>query len=179
MARETTLSLPPSIADELTKASARAERSVGFLVLGALKASGPLTDAPPTGERASLPLTMDDDDPRDLPSRLTKLASEKAPGRSLDDAIALAWMSRRTQILAWVDRVAEVNEGERADDLDEGLRIAQDPKTLPARLIELAKSEYPRVRALVAAHPAAPAEALKLLGTDRERIVREALLEHR
>ena len=179
MAREKTLSLPPSVADELTAASARAERSVGFLVLGALKSSGALTEAPPSGARVAIALSTDDDDPRDLPSCLTKLVAEKAPGRNLDDAIALAWLSRRTQILAWVDRVAEVNEGERADDLDEGLRVAADPKTTAATLVQLAKSEYPRVRALVAAHASAPAEALKILGTDRERIVREALLERR
>lgn len=178
MARALTLELPLAVADELSSASARCERSVGFLVLGALKSAGTLSGTP-TGERKSIELTTDDDDPADLASRCKKLAAEKTKGRSLDDAVALAWAARREQILAWVERVGKVNEGERADDLDEGLRVAADPATPAVKLVELAKSAYPRVRALVAAHPGAPKEALDLMGNDRERIVREALIARR
>jgi hypothetical protein len=175
MARARSLRLPPSVADEIAAASARSERSVAFLVLGALKSAAALTGDPAAGERRELSLTTDEDDPRDIGTRLDRLAAEKAKGRSLDDAVALAWSARRTQILAWVDRIASVDVGTQADDLDQGLRDAAAPGTASARLIELARSPYPRVRALVAAHLGTPPEALAILGADRERIVREAL----
>ncbi len=178
MARALTLELPGAVADELSSASARCERSVGFLVLGALKSSSALSGTPGT-DRKPIELSTDDDDPADLASRVKKLAAEKAKGRSLDDAVALAWLERREQILAWVARVGKINEGERADDLDDGLRLAADVATPAAKLVELATSAYPRVRALVAAHPGAPKEALDLMGNDRERIVREALIARR
>jgi hypothetical protein len=172
MARAVTI--PVRVAEEIAESAAKAERSVGFLVLGALRAAGSLTGEP-EGERRQLVLSTDEDDPRDLPSRLGKLAAAKARGRSLDDAVALAWMAGRTQIIAWVERAASVNVGERADDLDRGLRDAADKTTSPTRLAELAKSPYPRVRALVAEHAATPAETLQLLAADRERVVREAV----
>ncbi len=175
MPRARTLTLPVPIADEIAAAAARAERSIGFLVLGALKAAGPLKGDPPAAPDRALELTVDEDDPRDLLARLAKLAAERAPGRSLDHATALAWSAGRAQILAWVERVAAVNAGARADDLDDGLRAAADATTAPDRLVALAKSAYPRVRALVAAHPRAPEEALAQLRADRDRVVRETL----
>src|SRR5688572_9519130 len=170
MAKRSALSLPVEIADEIAAAAARAERSVTFLVLGALRAAKALKGEPPAGARRALELTTDEDDPRDAASRMKKLVADKGTGRSVDDAVALAWAAGRAQILAWVERVAAVDEGQRADDLDEGLRAAADPSTPVDRLLTLARSAYPRVRALVAAHPAAPAEALALLDQDRERV---------
>jgi len=174
MAKPRSLELPVATADEIAAAAARSELSIAFLVLGALK-SAPALVGEPGGARKALPLTTDDDDPRDLHKRLDKLADDKARGKSLDDAVALAWTARRAQILAWVERIAHVDEGQKADDLDSGLRDAATATTAGPRLLELARSPYPRVRALVAAHKAAPPEALKLLASDKERIVMEAL----
>jgi hypothetical protein len=84
-------------------------------------------------------------------------------------------MATRARFAAWIAREQQAQEAERADDLDAGLRDAADPNAAPARLTALATSEYVRVRALVAAHPAAPPEALALLRDDKDRIVREAL----
>lgn len=172
------LKLPIATVAEIERAAARCERSVGFLILGALKSASSLSGEP-VGERVSFALRTDDEDPRDLVARSKKLAAEKAPKRAFDDAVALAWQARREQILAWVEKIAKVNEGEKSDDLDEGLRIAADPATEPDKLVDLAKSEYPRVRALVAAHRGSPMEALELMKNDRERIVREALIARR
>jgi hypothetical protein len=177
MAKSRTLELPAATTDEISAAAARSERSIAFLVLGALKSAPALSGDPSPGPRKPLVLSTDEDDPRDLPKRLDKLVADKAKGKSLDDAVALAWAARRAQILAWVDRIASVDEGQKADDLDSGLRDAASATTPASRLIELAKSPYPRVRALVAAHESAPPEALRLLASDKERIVMEALEE--
>jgi hypothetical protein len=58
--------------------------------------------------------------------------------------------------------------------LDAGLREAAAPDAAPARHDELARSAYPRVRALVAAHAATGDATLARLAEDRERVVREA-----
>lgn len=179
MARAQKLSLPTAIADELGDAARRCERSVGFLVLGALKSAPSLVGPPPDGARRGLELATDEDDPKDLPSRVKKLATEKGNGLSLDDAVTLAWTARRAQILAWVERASSVNQHERADDLDDGLRAAADPATPANKLVELARSAYPRVRVLVAARKDAPPEALEILGRDREPLVRTTLEERR
>jgi hypothetical protein len=175
MAAPRSLSLPVDVADELLAASARAERSAAFLVLGALKASGELTGTVDAGARRAVSLDRDEEDPRDLVSQIVKLAAAKARKLSLDDAVALAWRDRRAPILAWVERVAALNADASTDELDAELRAAADAKTPPARLAELAKSAYPRVRALVAANAVAPAEVLAVLSQDGDRIVKEAL----
>jgi hypothetical protein len=179
VARALSVSLPAAIAAEISVAAARAERSVGFLVHGALKSAGALSGPAPAGEPSALSITTDDDDPKDLAARLQKLAAEKAQGATLDVAVALAWAARRAQILAWVERVAAVNVGERADDLDDGLREAGRAETSPERLLVLAQSAYPRVRALVVLHPRVPEAALELLGKDREKAVRQAFTERK
>jgi hypothetical protein len=171
------VSLPTAIADEIAGAARRCERSVGFLVLGALKSATALGAAPPRGDTRPLDLETDDDDPKDLASRVKKLAAERGKGLSFDDAVAAAWTARRAQILAWVDRAASVNESARADDLDEALAAAANPKTPATRLVELAKSVYPRVRVIVAGRKDAPAEALAILARDREPRVRKTLEE--
>ncbi|MEO6951897.1 MAG: hypothetical protein ABI321_08795 [Polyangia bacterium] len=168
------LQLPAAIADELRAAARDSERSVAFLVLGAMKSAAALSGEVPAA-RVALDVTTDDDDPKDLAARLKKLAAEKTKGCSLDEAVALAWTQRRAAILAWVGRIASVDEGQRADDLDEGLRVAADPNATPATLDALAKSPYVKVRALVAAHPAASDAALALLAADRDRVVKAAL----
>jgi hypothetical protein len=175
MAQARSLSLPVDVADELVAAAARAERSAAFLMLGALKAAGELTGTVEAGARRSIFLERDEEDPRDLGSQLAKLADTKAKKRSLDDAVALAWRSRRGPILAWAERVAALNADTSADELDAELRAAADTKTPPTRLLALAKSAYPRVRALVAKNAAAPADALAVLGEDRDRVVKAAL----
>lgn len=179
MARDLALSLPLEIAQEIAAAAMRAERSVGFLVLGALKSAPALVGKAPGGPSHDLLVTTDEDDPKDLAKRLQKLAVEKAPGASTEVAVALAWSARRSQILAWVDRIAAVNLGARADDLDDGLREASAPGTSTERLLALAQSDYPKVRALVVAHPRAPAAALELLARDREKAVRQAFSDKR
>ena len=168
------LQLPAVAAEELRAAARDSERSVAFLVLGALKSATALSGDVPAA-RVALEVTSNDDDPKDLAARLKKLAADKATGSTLDEAVALAWAQRSAAILAWVRRIASVDEGQKADDLDEGLRLAADPTATPAQLDELAKSPYVKVRALVAAHPAASASALGLLAADRDRVVKAAL----
>lgn len=187
-----TLKLPVAIADEIEAAARRCERSVGFLVLGALKADSRPHAAPDgargrqgagapggavPGDRRAMEVTTGEDDPRDLGTRLKKLAADKK--LSLEDAVALAWTARRAAILAWVDKIAAVDVKQQADDLDEGLRRAADPKTPPAELVALAGSDYVKVRVLVAENPSSPKEALARLGEDKDRVVREALENRR
>ena len=125
---------------------------------------------PLSAPMSHLPLTSDDDDP---PSAIS--AAKKATGAEL----AAAWTATRARFAAWIAREVEAQRAEHADDLDSGLRDAADPATTAARLVELARSEYVRVRTLVAGHPAAPAEALQILGADKDRVVREALENRR
>ncbi|GAA2563488.1 hypothetical protein GCM10010435_39460 [Winogradskya consettensis] len=58
-------------------------------------------------------------------------------------------------------------------DIDTRVSLAQDRKTAPAVLYELASDPSALVRAAVAARPDAPAEALRPLARDRDRNVRE------
>lgn len=168
------LRLPAEAAAELAAAARDSERSVAFLVLGALKSAGALAGDVTTA-RVPLELTTDDDDPKDLAARLQKLAADKGTGLRLDEAVALAWAQRRLAILAWVGRIASVDEGQKADDLDEGLRLAADSKATPAQLTALSQSPYVKVRALVAAHAATPEATLDALRADRDRVVKAAL----
>jgi hypothetical protein len=117
-----------------------------------------------------LPITSDEDDP---PSAIS--AAKKATGAEL----AAAWTATRARFAAWIAREVEAQRAEHADDLDRGLVDAANPSTPAARLVELAKSEYVRVRTLVAHNPAAPADALRILGEDKDRVVREALENRR
>jgi hypothetical protein len=62
-----------------------------------------------------------------------------------------------------------------AGDIDARIARAQDRTTSPAELYELVADPSARVRAAVAAHPDAPAQALRPLTRDRDRTVREAV----
>jgi len=146
----------------------RAQRSVAFVVHRTLLTGK--AAAPVTGPTAPLALTTDEDDPPSLSAKLHLAAA----GRALDQALVASWPLAREKFQAWLARLEEASQAERADDLDRALAEAADRATAPARLAELAKSEYPKVRALVAAHPAAPPDALERLRADRERSVREA-----
>ena len=72
MPKPRTLELPTATADEIAAAAARSERSIAFLVLGALKSAPALSGDPGAGARKTLSLETDDDDPRDLHKRLDK-----------------------------------------------------------------------------------------------------------
>ncbi len=164
------IELPSAIADEIADAASKTHRSTAFIIARALaagKAAPPVTLAPPL---RALPITSDEDDP---PSAAA--AAKKASAAEL----AAAWTATRARFAAWIAREVEAQRAEQADDLDRGLADAADARTPPARLVELARSEYVRVRTLVAQHPAAPAEALQILAGDKDRVVREALENRR
>jgi hypothetical protein len=171
MAKKTqVLELPTAVRDEIVEVARRAQRSVAFVVHRALVA-GKGVGAPPDGPRAPLPLALDEDDPPSLPGKI----SAAAGARPLDDAVAAAWSAARDKFQAWLKRADEASEAERADDLDTGLRDAAAPTTPAARLAALAKSEYVRVRALVAAHPSTPSAVRAELARDADRVVRAAV----
>jgi hypothetical protein len=165
---EPTILLPRAISDEIADAARRTHRSVTFIVARALAAAKEVAPVPLDGELTALALSSDEDD---APSAL-KAVKTADPQR-----LAAAWLATRARFAAWIAREETAQAAERADDLDAGLRDASDRATPPGRLVELARSEYVRVRALVAVHPAAPPEALALLAEDRDRIVRQALQE--
>ena len=165
-ARCPTLTLPQAITDEIRDAAARTRRSVSFIVARALAAGQGAPAVTLDGPSAELELHSDEDDPPGAQQR----AKRASPAE-----VAAAWTATRARFAAWIAREEAAQAAERADDLDAGLRDAADPKTPPARLAALAASEYVRVRALVAAHPAAPPEALARLREDKDRVVREAL----
>jgi hypothetical protein len=141
---------------------------VAFLLARALAAVKTLPPAP-GGERVDLAVTSDEDDPAGLWNKI-----KASGGAHLDNAVAAAWLATRTRFHAWAAREEAAQAAEQADDLDGALAEAADPATPAARLAELAGSEYPRVRLLVAQHAATPAEARARLKQDRDRVVREA-----
>ena len=167
---EPTILLPRAVSDDIADAARRTHRSVAFIVARALAAAKEAAPATLDGELAPLTITSDEDDP---PNAL-KAAKSADPQH-----LAGAWLATRARFAAWIAREEAAQAAERADDLDAGLRDASDGKVAPARLVELARSEYVRVRALVAVHPHAPPEALTLLAQDRDRVVREALQARR
>ncbi|HEX4458461.1 MAG TPA: hypothetical protein VIA18_10855 [Polyangia bacterium] len=161
-----TVELPHAIAAEIADAAQKTHRSTTFIVARALAAGRGATHFPLDGALEKLTLVSDDDDP---PSAIAAVKKASAGD------IAAAWTATRARFAAWIAREQEAQANERADDLDAGLRDAADPAAPPARLAELATSEYVKVRALVARHPATPADALAKLGADADRIVRAAL----
>lgn len=165
------VTLPAPVAAEIADAARRTQRSTAFIVRRALAAAPKNPGAPPSGETTSLALVLDEDDP---PDTLAKIKSAAAP-HPLDGAIAAAWLATRARFQAWIAREESAASAERADDLDAGLRDAQNPTTSLARLKELAASPYPKIRALVAAHPATSPDLLSRLAQDREPYVREAV----
>lgn len=166
------VSLPQTIASEIADAARRTQRSTAFIVRRALAAAPKdAASAPADPATAALALTLDEDDP---PDTLSKIKSA-AGARPLDTAIASAWLATRARFQAWIAREEAAAHAERADDLDAGLRDARDPNLDLARLLALSKSEYPKIRALVAVHPATPPEVLAALARDREPYVRDAV----
>jgi hypothetical protein len=161
-----TLELPQAIAAEIADAAAKTHRSTAFILARALtagKGAPTVALAPPM---TALPLTSDEDDP---PSALA--AAKKASPAD----VAAAWTATRARFAAWIAREVEAQKAEHADDLDTGLRDAADPKTPVTRMVELARSEYVRVRTTLIANPAVSPEALAVLAADKDRVVREAL----
>jgi hypothetical protein len=160
------IELPEAIANEIADAAVRTHRSTSFIIARALAAGKGAPAVTLAAPLKALPLTSDEDDP---PSAIS--VAKKASAAEL----AAAWTATRARFAAWIAREEEAQKAERADDLDAGLRDAANPATPAARLVELARSEYGRVRPLLVANPAAPAEALAILAQDKDRVVREAL----
>ena len=169
-AKAASLELPSAIAQEIADAAHKTHRSTAFIIARALAAGKGAPAVPLAAPMSPLPITSDEDDP---PSAVA--AAKKSTAAEL----AAAWTATRARFAAWIAREVEAQRAEHADDLDRGLADAADAKTPPARLVELARSEYVRVRTLVAKHPAAPPEALQILGADKDRVVREALENRR
>ncbi len=159
-----TLEVPAAVRDELVAIAGKAGRSTVFVAARALSAA-PAAPPAPEGPTVSLALVPDEDDP---PGQLAKVLAQGGA------RLAAAWLASRERFLAWAAKAEAADRASQADDLDAALVEAADPATAPARLALLARSEYPRVRARVAAHPAAPAEVRAALARDRDRTVREA-----
>jgi hypothetical protein len=158
------LDLPAAIGDEIRDVARRAQRSVAFVVQRTLIAG---KDAPVTamsGPTAPLLLTTDDEDPPNLPAKLKAVTAVE---------VASAWPAAREKFHAWLKKLEAAAQAERADDLDAELAQASDPSTAAARLAELSKSVYPKVRMLVAAHKNTSADVIAALAKDREPSVRE------
>jgi hypothetical protein len=161
-----TIDLPTAIADEIADAAAKTHRSTAFILARALAAGKGAPAVPLAAPLKPLPITSDEDDP----------ASALAAAKKATTAdVAAAWTATRARFAAWIAREVEAQKAERADDLDAGLRDAADPKTPPARMAELARSEYVRVRTTLLGNPALVPEALAILAADKDRVVREAL----
>jgi hypothetical protein len=169
-AKAASLELPSAIAEEIADAAQKTHRSTAFIIARALAAGKGAPPVPLAAPMTALPITSDEDDPPNAAA-----AARKATAAEL----AAAWTATRARFAAWIAREVEAQRAEHADDLDRGLADAADAKTPAARLVELARSEYVRVRTLVAKHPAAPPEALQILGADKDRVVREALENRR
>lgn len=166
--RGPTVVLPQAIAEEIRAAAAQTQRSVAFIVARALTITGEQASALLEGPQEVLCLSCGEDDPPQLAVRLRAASPPQ---------IVASWTASRARFAIWVAREVAARQAEVADDLDEGLRLAADPNTTPAQLLALTASPYVRVRALVAAHPAAPATALERLRTDPDRVVRSALTQ--
>jgi hypothetical protein len=160
--------VPVEVAREITDVARRTRRSVAFVVRRALGSGPPPGEA--SGELVALELTVDDDDPANLVSKIRAAAGD----RELGGAIAAAWGVMRARFLEWAAREESAAEAERADDLDAALAEAAAPDTPPERLAALSSSEYVRVRALVAAHPRTPPDVRARLAADKDRVVRAA-----
>jgi len=159
-------------AAEMAEVAVAVRRSVAFVVERALSAA---PDAVGFAGDTALELVLDEDDPADLRARIVK----RAGGRLLDGAVNAAWLASRTRFFAWAEREREAQAAERADDLDAELADAARPSAPLARLVELGRSAYPKVRALVAANPTTPNEVVEYLASDREPYVRDAVENRR
>jgi Leucine rich repeat variant len=76
------------------------------------------------------------------------------------------------------EKIRTMGHQRAAGNLDARIAMAQDRRTAPTELFELASDPSVLVRAAVAARPDAPAEALRPLARDRDRTVREAVAKN-
>jgi hypothetical protein len=167
--------VPAKVREEILAVAHKTHRSVAFIVRRALSAAKDATGvAPPAQDRVSLAVTADEDDPPETLGKLRALVGT----RSLDEAVAGAWSATREKFLSFVQRAEAADAAAVADDLDRGLADASHPETSAERLAELAKSAYPKVRALAAAHPTTATDVLTRLARDKDRTVRQAVLDN-
>lgn len=168
--RDLKIKLPPHVANELEQVAAATQRSTAFIALRALLAGGkaPLT---PATKVQTFTLQLDEDDAANTLTKLTQAAGE----RGVDEALAAAWTATRDRFAKFLDKETSARQAEVADELDQSLAQAEAPDTSTQRLEELAASAYPRVRALVAAHPNTSEAALLRLSRDKEPYVRDAV----
>ena len=161
-----TIELPQAIADEIADAAKKTHRSTAFILARALAAGKGAPAVPLAAPLKPLAITSDEDDPASALAAAKKASSAE---------VAAAWTATRARFAAWIAREVEAQKAEHADDLDAGLRDAADANTPPARMLELARSEYVRVRTTLLANPALSPEALAILQSDKDRVVREAV----
>ncbi len=167
------LMLPAEVAQEIARVAASTQRSTAFITLRALVAAP--KDAVAEAGDTSFSLSLDDDDPATTLTKIKAVAGK----RPLDQAVAGAWAQTRSRFAKWLEKESAARQAEDASDLDAALAEAQAPGTSADRLAVLAGSEYPRVRALVAAHVGTPPTALASLAKDREPYVRDAVENRR
>jgi hypothetical protein len=168
--RSLKIKLPSETAQELAKVAEATQRSTGFIALRALSAA-PKAPAVTVAKAVAFELTLDEDDAANTFAKITATSGD----RSVDEALAAAWVATRDRFSKFLSKETTAREAEQADELDDSLREAAAPSTTAARLDELSASAYPRVRALVAAHPNTTAKALAQLSRDKEPYVRDAV----
>lgn len=168
--RDLKIKLPVDVAKELSQVAAATQRSTAFIALRALLAGAKA--APVAVAKAeAFTLQLDEDDAANTLTKITQAAGS----RGVDDALVSAWAATRDRFAKFLDKETSARQAEAADELDESLAQAEAPGTTTARLDELAGSGYPRVRALVAAHPNTSDAALARLARDKEPYVRDAV----
>ena len=172
--RDLKIKLPADVAKELAQVAASTQRSTAFIALRALSAGG---RAPMVKLENPQPfvLQLDEDD---AAATLTKI-TQAAGARGVDEALASAWVATRDRFAKFLHKETSARQAEVADELDQSLAEAEAPETNTQRLDELARSEYPRVRALAAAHPNTSDAALARLARDKEPYVRDAVENRR
>lgn len=169
--RSLKIKLPVEIAQEIARVAEATQRSTAFIALRAL-AAAPKATVGDGAKTAAFELTLDEDD---AANTLTKIASTSGE-RSVDEALAAAWLATRDRFSKFLAVEASARESEQADELDGSLREAEALATKASRLATLSTSDYPRVRALVAAHPNTTAAVLAQLARDKEPYVRDAVV---
>lgn len=163
--------LPVSTASELARVATSTQRSTAFIAQRALLAGAKSEETPPDEPKVTLLLQLDEDDPASLLAKIKSAAGKQ----SVDEALAKAWAATRHRFTKFLEKETAARQAEAADDLDAGLAQAADPTSGADLLARLARSEYPRIRALVAAHPNTSADVCDTLARDREPYVREAV----
>lgn len=171
MSKNLKIKLPPDVAAEITQVAERTQRSTAFIALRALLAGGKTAPVVATPNMLPFELRVDDDDPA---STFAKIKAAAGP-LPLDQALAGAWASTRQRFAQWLEQESTARQAEAADELDQGLAEATSTSTPAARLVILASSDYPRIRALVAAHANTPEAVVAKLAKDKEPYVREAV----